>query len=37
MKSVSKSQIPLSFRANRPKALQWLGGMLLSFLGWKVN
>ena len=37
MKSVSNSQIPLSFRAHRPKVIQWLGGMVLSFLGWKVN
>ena len=37
MKSVSNSQIPMSFRANRPKALQWLGRVVLSFLGWKVN
>ena len=37
MKSVSKSQIPLTFRAHRPKFIQWLGGMVLSFLGWKVN
>ena len=37
MKSVSNSQIPLSFRAHRPKALQWLGRVVLSILGWKVN
>ena len=37
MKSVSNSQIPLSFRAHRPKALQWLGRVVLSFMGWKVN
>jgi len=37
MKSVSNSQIPLSFRAHRPKVLQWLGRVVLSFLGWKVN
>ena len=37
MPSVSTNQIPKSFRANRPKALQWLGRTLLSFLGWKVN
>ena len=37
MPSVSTKQIPKSFRANRPKALQWLGRTVLSFLGWKVN
>lgn len=37
MPSVSTNQIPKSFRANRPKALQWLGRTVLSFLGWKVN
>ena len=37
MKSVSNSQIPLSFRAHRPKVLQWLGRVVLSFLVWKVN
>ena len=36
MKSVSNTQIPLSFRAHRPKALQWLGRAVLSFFGWKV-
>ena len=37
MKSVSSSQIPESFRAYRPKALQWLGRTVLSVLGWKVH
>ena len=37
MKSVSNTQIPLSFRANRPKALQWLGRTVLSIFGWKVK
>ena len=37
MPSVSTNQIPKSFRAYRPKALQWLGRTVLSFLGWKVN
>ena len=37
MKSVSSSQIPISFRAYRPKALQWLGRSVLSVLGWKVH
>ena len=37
MKSVSSSQIPKSFRAYRPKALQWLGRSVLSVLGWKVH
>ena len=37
MPSVSTNQIPKGFRANRPKALQWLGRTVLSFLGWKVN
>ena len=37
MTSVSNKQIPESFRANRPKSLQWLGRTVLSFLGWKVN
>ena len=37
MPSVSTNQIPKSFRANRPKALQWLGRTVLSFLGWTVN
>ena len=37
MKSVSSSQIPKSFRAYRPKALQWLGRTVLSVLGWKVH
>ena len=37
MKSVSSSQIPKSFRAYRPKALQWLGRFVLTSLGWKVH
>ena len=37
MPSVSTNQIPKSFRAYRPRALQWLGRTVLSFLGWKVN
>ena len=37
MPSVSTNQIPKGFRANRPKALQWLGRTVLSFFGWKVN
>ena len=36
MKSVSTSQIPKSFRAYRPKVLQWLGRFVLTSLGWKV-
>ena len=37
MASVSNKQIPKSFRANRPRALQWLGRTVLSILGWKVT
>ena len=37
MSSVSNKQIPKSFRANRPKILQWLGRMVLSIFGWKVS
>ena len=37
MKSVSNSQISKSFRANRPKSVQWLGRFVLSSLGWKVT
>ena len=37
MTSVSNKQIAQSFRANRPKSLQWLGRSLLSLLGWKVT
>ena len=37
MKSVSNKQIPPSFRANRPRALQWLGRTVLSILGWRVK
>ena len=37
MPSVSNKQIPKSFRANRPKILQWLGRTLLSIFGWKVK
>ena len=36
MSSVSPDQIPQSFRANRPRFIQWLGRSLLSILGWKV-
>ena len=36
MNSVSNTQNRLSFRAHRPKALQWLGRAVLSFFGWKV-
>ena len=36
MSSVSPNQIPQSFRANRPRFIQWLGRSLLSILGWKV-
>ena len=37
MKSVSNKQIPVNYRANRPKALQWLGRTVLSVFGWKVS
>ena len=37
MPSVSNKQIPKSFRANRPKLLQWLGRTVLSIFGWKVR
>ena len=37
MESVSNKQIPISFRANRPRALQWLGRTVLSTFGWKVK
>ena len=37
MTSVSNSQISKSFRANRPKSVQWLGRFVLSSLGWKVT
>tara|TARA_B100000886_G_scaffold232021_1_gene162040 strand:+ start:1927 stop:2532 length:606 start_codon:yes stop_codon:yes gene_type:complete len=37
MASVSNKQIPKSFRANRPRSLQWLGRTVLSILGWKVT
>ena len=37
MTSVSNKQIPQSFRANRPKAFQWLGRTVLSVFKWKVN
>tara|TARA_B100000700_G_scaffold272947_1_gene316895 strand:+ start:45 stop:647 length:603 start_codon:yes stop_codon:yes gene_type:complete len=36
MPSVSPNQIPQSFRANRPRFIQWLGRSLLSIMGWKV-
>ena len=36
MPSVSPDQIPQSFRAYRPRFIQWLGRSLLSILGWKV-
>ncbi len=37
MPSVSTSQIPQIFRANRPKSLQWLGRSLLTLFKWKVK
>jgi len=37
MPSVSTSQIPQIFRANRPKSLQWLGRFLLTLFKWKVK
>ena len=37
MKSVSNKQIPISYRANRPKTLQLLGRTVLSVFGWKVK
>ena len=37
MTSVSNSQISKSFRANRPKSVQWLGRFVLTSLGWKVT
>ena len=37
MTSVSNSQVAKSFRANRPKSVQWLGRFVLSSLGWKVT
>ena len=37
MKSVSNKQIPKAFRAYRPKALQFLGKLVLSIFGWKVK
>ena len=37
MKSVSNKQIPKTFRAYRPKALQFLGKLVLSIFGWRVK
>ena len=37
MKSVSNKQIPKAFRAYRPRALQFLGKLVLSIFGWKVK
>jgi len=37
MRRVSNKQIPSSFRAHRPKFVQWLGRAVISLLGWKVN
>ena len=37
MKSVSNKQIPKAFRAYRPRALQFLGKLVLSVFGWKVK
>ena len=37
MSRVSNKQIPYSFRAHRPKFVQWLGRSVISLLGWKVN
>ena len=37
MASVSNKQIAKSFRANSPKALQWLGRTVLTLFGWKVK
>ena len=37
MKSVSNKQIPKAFRAYRPRALQFLGKLVLSMFGWKVK
>ena len=37
MKSVSNKQIPKAFRAYRPKALQFLGKLVLSIFGWRVK
>jgi len=37
MKRVSNKQIPYRFRAHRPKFVQWLGRVVISILGWKVN
>ena len=37
MNRVSNKQIPYSFRAHRPKFVQWLGRAVISLLGWKVN
>ena len=37
MRSVSNKQIPKAFRAYRPRALQFLGKLVLSVFGWKVK
>ena len=37
MRSVSNKQIPKAFRAYRPRALQFLGKLVLSIFGWKVK
>ena len=37
MRSVSNKQIPKAFRAYRPRALQFLGKLVLSMFGWKVK
>ena len=35
--TVSSSQIPMAFRAHRPKIVQFLGRLLLKLFGWKVE
>ena len=35
--TVSSSQIPQAYRANRPKIVQFLGKLLLKLFGWKVE
>ena len=35
--TVSSSQIPMAFRAHRPKIVQFLGRLLLKLFGWKAE
>ena len=36
-KTVSRKQIPLKYRASRPKIVQWLARWFLKIFGWKVE